>query len=173
MIRTAIFIASLCLFGQNAYSQSEPLEHNASVEDITGDWQLLPMPEALQSKALNTNPWPAQCQWFSYANDGTLKSIDKTNSSCETLSAARLDEIMQQVPAVTSWKYDLSPQFQKALIIVGRSDVKGYAEYWEPHVVTSDFSRAGEEFKQGDLILYLVNIQTHQVLWIRHLRKLS
>ena len=48
---------------------------------------------------------------------------------------------MSHVPAVVSWKYDLSPVYNKGLVIVTRSDVKGYTEYWEPHYVTTSFSK--------------------------------
>lgn len=155
-----------------AFGQTSPAEKNATAEEISGNWQLLPLPEALQPK-MQKNPWPAQCQWFSYSREGALKSIDNNPGPCNTLSSAQLDEAITHVPAVASWKYDLSPVFQKALVIVSRSDVKGYAEYWEPHIIVKAFSRGGIDFKEGDLLLYLVNLQARQIVWIRHLRKLT
>ncbi len=171
--KIAVLLAILCLSSEVAIAQSETAERNATAQEITGNWQLLPLPEALEPKILKTNPWPASCQWYSYSSNGTLKSIDKTSAPCDSLTAAQLDQAVIPVPAVASWKYDLSPAIQKALVIITRSDVKGYAEYWEPHFVTKPFSNGGVEFQTGDLIFYLVNLQSHQTVWIRHLRKLN
>ena len=169
----AVLLTILCFSSGVAIAQPEAAERNATAQEITGSWQLLPLPDALEPKILKTNPWPAACQWYSYSSNGTLKSIDKTAAPCDSLTATQLDQTLIQVPAVTSWKYDLSPVFQKALIIVTRSDVKGYAEYWEPHLVVKPFSNGGVEFHEGDLNLYLVNMQSHQIVWIRHLQRLN
>ncbi len=56
---------------------------------------------------------------------------------------------------------------------MSRSDVTGYSELWEPHVVTKTFSKEGVEFHEGDLILYLADMKAHKLVWIRHLRKLA
>lgn len=169
----AALLTILCLSSGVAIAQTEAAERNATAQEITGNWQLLPLPDALEPKILKTNPWPAACQWYSYSSNGTLKSIDKTPAPCDSLTATQLDKAVTPVPAVVSWKYDLSPVFQKALVIVTRSDVKGYAEYWEPHLVVKPFSNGGVEFREGDLNLYLVNMQSHQIVWIRHLRRLN
>lgn len=169
----AVLFAILSISSGATVAQSEAPERNATAQEITGNWQLLPLPESLEPKAFKTNPWPAPCQWYSYSSNGTLKSIDKTPAPCDSLTAKQLDQAVIRVPAVASWKYDLSPAFQKALVIVTRSDVKGYAEYWEPHFVVKSFSNGGVEFQKGDLIFYLVNLQAHQIVWIRHLRRLN
>jgi len=177
----AVLLTILCLSSGVAIAQPEAAERNATAQEITGNWQLLPLPDALEPKILKSNPWPATCQWYSYSSNGILKSIDETHAKgidgtpapCDSLTSTQLDQTMTQVRAVSSWKYDLSPAFQKALVIVTRSDVKGYAEYWEPHFVVKPFSNGGVEFHEGDLNLYLVNMQTHQIVWIRHLRRLN
>ncbi len=168
-ITVAIVFSSrgLCL------GQGEAFERNATAAEITGNWQLLPLPDSAEPKLLKTNPWPAGCQWFSYSSSGSLKSIDKTNAPCEAISSAEFDKVLSDVGSVVSWKYDLSPIYQKALIVVTRSDVKAYAEYWEPHIVTKPFSKDGVDFHEGDLILYLINMQTRRIVWIRHLRRLK
>lgn len=171
--RIAVLVAILCFSSGAAIAQSETPERNATAQEITGNWQLLPLPEALEPKLFKTNPWPAPCQWYSYSRNGILKSINKTPAPCDSMTATQLGQAVIQVPAVVSWKYDLSPAFQKALVIVTRSDVKGYAEYWEPHFVTKSFTNGGVEFQEGDLIFYLANLQSHQNVWIRHLRKLN
>jgi len=155
-----------------AFSQSASLERNATEQEIQGNWRLIPLPDALLPKG-SGNPWPAACQWYSYLPTGVLKSIDKTLVPCDTLTSTQLNEIMNHVQAVVSWKYDLSPVYNKALLIVTRSDVKGYAEYWEPHYVHTPFSKAGAEFKRGDLLLYLVNLQSKKIMWIRHLERVQ
>ena len=174
--RSILVLASFAFFSVGSsvvFGQDEAAERNATAQEITGDWQLLPLPDSLEPKVLQTNPWPAACQWYSYSSTGTLKSIDSTPEPCQALSSAKLDEALLQVPAVVSWKYDLSPVYQKGLIIVTRSDVQGYSEYWEPHIVTKPFSNGGVKFQQGDLLLYLFNLQQHQLVWIRHLRKIA
>ena len=171
-IRVAVLMFILFLGSQAAYGQPETIERNATAQEIAGNWELLPLPNPLEPKILKSNPWPAACQWYSYSESGDLKGIDKNPGPCRTFSSAQLDEAVAQVPAVVSWRYDLSPQFQKALVIVSRSDVKGYSEYWEPHMVVKAFSNGGETFKEGDLLLYLVNLKSHQIVWIRHLRRL-
>jgi hypothetical protein len=134
---------------------------------------LLPLPDALQLKLLPANPWPSECQYFSYARTGDLKSIEKLKGPCDEISAAQLRETVTHVPAVVSWKYDLSPTYQKGVILISRSDVKGYSEVWEPHIVAKAFAKEGVEFREGDLILYLADMKAHKLVWIRHLRKLT
>ena len=34
-------------------------------------------------------------------------------------------------------------------------------------------AKGGEEFREGDLILYLADMESKQLVWVRHLRKLS
>jgi len=163
-----VLLGSLSLFAQN-----NPAERNATQQEITGNWQLLPLPDSLEPKEFKSNPWPATCQWYSYSSAGSLKSIDTTNQPCRPLSSKQLDEALTAVPAIVSWKYDLSPVYQKALIIISRSDVQHYAEYWMPHIVTNTFSKDGVEFREGDLLLYLLNMQEHKIMWIRHLRRMT
>jgi hypothetical protein len=168
----SVVMVSVCAWQQSS-AQPEPPERIATEQEITGDWRLVPLPEALQPKALQINPWPSACQWFSYGSGGILKSIDHAAAPCETLSARQLDEALTHVAPVVSWKYESSPAHNRALVIVTRSDLKGYAEYWEPRVVTAPYAKEGAEFKQGDLVLYLVDLQAHRMTWIRHLEKLK
>jgi hypothetical protein len=163
-----IFASSVLCFAQGNTSA-----RNATAEEIAGNWRLLPLPDSVEPKFLKTNPWPAACQWYSYSSSGSLKSIDKTNAPCEAMSSAEFDKVLAHVASVVSWKYDLSPVYQKALIIVSRTDVPHYAEYWEPQIVTKAFSKDGVDFQEGDLILYLFKLNTHQMVWIRHLRRLK
>jgi hypothetical protein len=169
------WISSALVFASGVLSlaQVAASARNATAEEITGNWQLLPLPDSVEPKILKNNPWPAACQWYSYSSSGALKSIDKTNAPCETMSSADFEKVLPHVASVVSWKYDLSPVYQKALIIVSGSDARGYAEYWMPHIVTQTFSRDGVEFHQGDLVLYLVNLNSHQIVWIRHLRRME
>jgi hypothetical protein len=48
--------------------------------------------------------------------------------------------------------------YPKALVIVSRTDVKHYAEYCAPLYVTKKVWRNGQEFGQGDLVLYLIDM---------------
>jgi hypothetical protein len=111
-----------------AFAQSEIVERNATAEEIQGEWRLLPMPDALQLKLLPTNPWPSECQYYSYGRSGDLKSIEKMKGPCDVMSAAQLRDTMTHVPAVVSWKYDRSATYQKGVILISRSDVTGYSE---------------------------------------------
>jgi hypothetical protein len=67
---TALFhlraIFAMCLlFGcAAAYAQADTGEKNATAEDIQGEWQLLPLPDAMQIKILPSNPWPSECQYY-------------------------------------------------------------------------------------------------------------
>ena len=146
----------------SASSQTDATR-NASAKEIEGYWQLL----------LPSNPWPAACQWFSYGSDGEMKSIDKLRGPCASNSKAQLQEIFSAIPAVISWQYDLSPVYNKGVLIIKRSDVKGYAEIWEPQIVVKPFTNGGVAFEAGDLLLYLTDLQSHKIVWIRHLRKAS
>jgi hypothetical protein len=148
------------------------MERNATAEEIQGEWQLLSLPDSLQLKQLPANPWPSECQYFSYGQTGVLKSIEQLKGPCDVMSAAQLRDAMKPVPAVVSWKYDLSPTYRNGVILVSRSDVLGYWELWEPHRVEKTFSKEGVEFREGDLILYLADMKAHKLVWIRHLRKL-
>jgi hypothetical protein len=156
-----------------SHAQGPESERNATAEEIAGNWELLPLPDSIEPKVLKSNPWPAACQWFSYGSTGVLKSIDRTNAPCEALSSAEFEKVLPKVSSVATWTYDLSPAYQKALIIVKRTDVAKYVEYWMPHIITHPFSKDGVEFQRGDLLLYLVNLSSHNIVWIRHLRKMS
>jgi hypothetical protein len=164
----------LCAFPVSTptFPQSDAVR-NASEKEIEGYWELLPLPDQLEPKLLPANPWPAQCQWFSYGHDGQMKSIDKLRGPCEAHSKAGLDEVFDLIPAVISWKYDLSPVYHKGALIIGRSDVKGYGEIWEPQIVVKPFTNSGANFQAGDLLLYLADFQSHKIGWIRHLRKVN
>jgi hypothetical protein len=163
----------LLLTGTSVFAQAETWEKNATAEDIQGEWQLLPVPEAMQIKILPSNPWPSECQFYSYGKTGDLKSIEKLKGPCDVLSAAQLRETVRKVPAVVSWKYDFSVSHQKGILIITRSDKKDYMEVWEPHLVDKAFAKGDEQFLQGDLILYLADMESKTLVWVRHLRKLS
>jgi hypothetical protein len=174
MIYQRAILAIGLLFGcASAYAQDEAAERNATAQEIQGEWQLLPLPDALQLKLLPANPWPAECQYYSYGQTGVLKSIEKSKGPCDVLSGAQLRNTLTHVPAVVSWKYDSSPVYQKGVILISRSDVKDYSEVWEPHLVAKSFSKEGAEFREGDLILYLADMKARKLVWIRHLRKLT
>ena len=172
--RTRVLVVSGLLLGcAVAHAQADSGEVNAAAEDIQGEWQLLPMPDGMQFKVLQFNPWPSECQYFSYTQTGGLKSIEKLKAPCDVMSAAQLRETVKNVPAVVSWKYDFSVSHQKGILIITRSDKKDYMEVWEPHVVDKAFAKGGEQFLEGDLILYLADMESKQLVWVRHLRKLS
>ena len=166
-----VFFLLLCIL--SPFELHADSERNALSDDIVGNWVLVDLPSALQPKFLKTNPWPATCQWFSYAKTGELKTFDKfgPNMTCENLSSSQIDKIVEKMPAVISWKYNFSAQFQKGLLIISRSDVQNYGEVWEPHLVTEAYTNSGAEFLPGDLNLYLVDLKMHQIVWIRHLRR--
>ena len=168
-----IVALSLLLAGAPVFAQVETGEKNATAQDIQGEWQLLPLPEAMQIKILPSNPWPSECQYYSYGRAGDLRSIEKLKGPCDVMSAAQLREAMKKVPAVVSWKYDFSVSHQKGILIITRSDNKDYMEVWEPHIVDKAFAKGGEQFLVGDLVLYLADMESKQLVWVRHLRKLS
>ena len=170
-----VMALSLLLGGvpMSVFAQADTGEKNATAEDIQGEWQLLPLPDAMQIKVLQSNPWPSECQYYSYARTGDLKSIEKLKAPCAVMSAAQLRETVKNVPAVVSWKYDFSVSHQKGILIITRSDRKDYMEVWEPYVVDKAFAKGGEQFLAGDLILYLADMESKQLVWVRHLRKLS
>jgi hypothetical protein len=168
-----IVVLSLLISSGPVLAQSDTGEKNATAEDIQGEWQLLPLPNPLQIKELPSNPWPSECQYFSYAKSGELKTVEKLKGPCGVLSAAQLRAAMASTPAVISWKYDFSTSHQKGILIITRSDKKDYMEVWEPHVVDKTFTKGGEEFRAGDLILYLADMESKKLVWVRHLRKLS
>ena len=41
------------------------------------------------------------------------------------------------------------------------------------NIVDKAFAKGGEQFLVGDLILYLADMESKQLVWVRHLRKLS
>lgn len=171
-IRFILALIPLGLWWHQSFAQAGS-ERNAKEQEIIGNWYLVSLPPAVQPKTFNTDPWPSACQWYAYASNGVLKNINKTPEPCDNMTSAQIESTMAHVPAVISWKYDLSLVFNKALIIVTRSDVKDYAEYSEPHFVTNAYSIGDAQIQQGDLLLYLVNLQSKQITWIRHLRKLQ
>lgn len=170
-LKMLLFVAALIT---SHVSAAQEAERNAFKDDIVGNWKLIELPLELQPKILPSNPWPAQCQWYSYGADGTLKSIDKSGKdvSCDALSNNEFETVLPHIQSVVSWKYDLSPVYQKGLVIVSRTDVQNYHEIWEPHLVVKSYAKGGEEFREGDLLLYLVRLQDKQIVWIRHLRRL-
>jgi len=170
--RSVILALGALALSSHASAQSEAAR-NASAAEIEGYWQLLPLPEQLEPKILPANPWPAQCQWFSYGSNGQMKSIDKLRGPCEPASRAELDKVFRVIPAVISWQYDLSPVYHKGALLIKRNDVKGYGEIWDPQIVVKPFTNGGVEFQAGDLLLYLADLQSHKIVWIRHLRKVN
>lgn len=171
-IRFVIAAISSLMILTPAFAQSDAAR-NASADEIEGYWQLVPLPDQLEPKLLPTNPWPAECQWFSYGSNGQLKSFDKLRGPCEEQSKAQLEQVFNAIPAVVSWEYDMSPVYHKAVLIIKRSDVKGYGEVWEPQIVVKPFTNGGVAFQTGDLLLYLADMHTHKMVWIRHLRKIN
>jgi hypothetical protein len=171
-MRSVVVALGALALSAHALAQSDAAR-NASAAEIEGDWQLLPLPEELEPKVLPSNPWPSQCQWFSYASNGQMKSFDKLRGPCGQASRAELDKVFGAIPAVTSWQYDLSPVYHKGALLIRRSDVKGYGEIWDPQIVVKPFTKGGVEFKTGDLVLYLADLQSHKIVWIRHLRKVD
>ncbi len=171
-VRGVLFALGLLFLATPAFSQADAAR-NATASEVEGFWQLVPLPDQLQPKLLPTNPWPAQCQWFSYASDGQMKSLDKLRGPYELSSKAQLEEAFRATPAVISWRYSFSVPYQKGILVITRSDVKGYGELWEPQIVVKPFVNGGAEFQVGDLILYLSDIHAHKITWIRHLRKVA
>jgi hypothetical protein len=169
------WIVALCLLlaGAPVFAQVETGEKNATAQDIQGEWQLLPLPDAMQIKILQSNPWPSECQYYSYGTAGDLKSIEKLKGPCDVMTAAQLRETVRKAPAVVSWKYDFSVSHQKGILIITRSDKKDYMEVWEPHIVDKAFAKGGEQFLVGDLVLYLADMESKTLVWVRHLRRLS
>jgi hypothetical protein len=161
----------LTIFAFNAMAQGTQTARNATAAEIQGNWQLLPLPTALEPSGFS-NPWPSECQLFGYYATGELKSVDKLRGPCEATTSEQADHVFAAVPHVVTWRYDMSPVYQKAVIVVTRSDVNNYMEVWDPQLVTTSFTKDGAEFKQGDLILYLANLHDHKIVWIRHLRRL-
>jgi hypothetical protein len=98
--RRAILVIGLFLGSSSAFAQAEAIERNATAEEIQGEWQLLPLPDALQLKLLPANPWPSECQYYSYGVTGDLKSIETLKAPCDVISAAQLRETVTHVPAV-------------------------------------------------------------------------
>ncbi|MET0332329.1 MAG: hypothetical protein ABW154_12975, partial [Dyella sp.] len=91
---------------------------------------------------------------------------------CEALTSSQADTVFASVPPVVSWRYDMSPVYHKAVIVVTRSDVNKYMEVWGPEVVTTPFTKGGVDFQKGDLLLSLISLKEHKIVWIRHLRRL-
>ena len=87
---TALGVGLLLAGAAGLAQQAETSERNATAEEIQGEWQLLPLPDALEPKLLPANPWPAECQYNSYGRAGELKSLDKSKGPCETISSAKL-----------------------------------------------------------------------------------
>jgi hypothetical protein len=170
--RRLTLAACLCLGHAAALAQAETFVRSATAAEIQGDWQLLPVSDALQPSVLKTNPWPAQCQWYSYSASGELKSTETLKGPCDALTAKQLHEALARVPAVIGWKYDLNPLYKLPLITVTRSDVARYREYWEAELVVKPFSKYGLELRQGDLILYLIDLKTRKRAIVRPLRRL-
>jgi len=54
------------------------------------------LPDAMQIKVLQSNPWPSECQYYSYARTGDLKSIEKLKAPCDVMSAAQLRETVKK-----------------------------------------------------------------------------
>src|SRR6266705_432824 len=96
----AILALGLLLGCASACAQADTGEKNATAEDIQGEWQLLPLPDAMQIKILPSNPWPSECQDYSYARTGDLKSIEKLKGPCNVMSAAQLRATVKNLPAV-------------------------------------------------------------------------
>lgn len=170
--RSFLFALSALMLSTPAFSQSDAAR-NASAKEIEGYWQLLPLPDQLEPKELPSDPWPAQCQWFSYGSDGQMKNFDKLRGPCDSQSKAQLEQVFNSIPAVISWQYDMSPVYHKGVLIIKRSDVKEYREIWEPQIVVKPFTNGGAEFQTGDLVLYLADLHSHKIVWIRHLRKVN
>src|SRR5882757_8472440 len=97
--RCALLAFSFLCLSTPALAQSDATR-NASEKEIEGYWQLLPLPDQLEPKLLPANPWPAQCQWFSYGSDGEMRSIDKLRGPCELTSKAQLQQTFNIVPAL-------------------------------------------------------------------------
>jgi hypothetical protein len=169
MKRHVLALLMLIPFGVSA--QDVQTVRNATAEEIQGNWQLLPLPMSLEPVG-SSNPWPSECQLFGYSPNGALKSVDKLRGPCEPVTSAQADKVFAAVPQIVTWRYDMSPVYHKAVIVVTRSDVNHYMEVWEPQIVTQPFSKDAVDFKQGDLILYLANLQDHKIVWLRHLRRL-
>jgi hypothetical protein len=163
--------ALLMFLASSAVAQNAQTARNATAAEIQGNWQLLPLPTTLEPSG-SSNLWPSECQLFGYSPTGELKSADRLRGPCEPITSSQADHLFAAIPHVVSWRYDMSPVYHRAVIVVTRSDVSHYMEVWDPEIVTTAFSRDGVDFEQGDLILYLANLHDHKIVWVRHLRRL-
>lgn len=157
---------------QAAQPQGQYNEATATADQVVGDWVLIAVPSSIQPKNIHVNPWPDQCQWFSFAGNGVVKSYEHQRTPCAEMTAQSLEGAISTLPVVATWRYTVRPGDQKAFVSIYSREMF-YAEAWEPHVVLQDFSRDGADFKAGDLLLYLTDPKTSQIMWVRHLRRLA
>jgi hypothetical protein len=161
-----VVLLSIPAIHQAAWAQ----ERSATRDEIVGSWEMVPLSPARQPNVI-ANPWPAPCQWYRYSSSGTVFNMNESPGPCRKTSSQDLDKAAANLSPVVFWKYEISTATSKGVLVVTRTDVKNYVEYWNVHVVT----QATPEFKSGDLLMYLMKIDSGKavVSWIRHLRRIS
>lgn len=149
-----------------------PLRH-ATNTDLFGYWALVPESLKIKTNSFRKDPFPSTCQYFSFAEDRDMRSIDMiTNDACPSVTAADF-KAAKALPRVIDWK--VGPN---GMLEITRTDIPNYIESWEAFIATNSFTQSGVTFKPGDLLLYMAQFgQTKRdgigTLYFRQFRKLA
>ncbi|MCU9953121.1 hypothetical protein OEJ37_07070 [Burkholderia sp. BKH01] len=175
----AFALLMLCILPCASFSQTESTRpvRPATRLDIEGAWKLIAIPPELQPKILGGDPWPSECQLFAYRKDGVFKSLSRITGSCPPISAAQIEATGLLSPADipdVRWEFGISKPTGESYIVISRLvDGKPYHEVWQAGFVQHDVQIGEENYRQGDLLLVLVDPKTSKTLWYRHLRRVN
>ena len=147
----------------------------ASRSELVGYWQGIEISAQFQPRVLASSPWPLQCQWFAFFEDGRYASLMKSPDSegqCERFDAKAIAEVFEGMPASFFFKWQASGEPSKGLIFVGSREQKNHVEVWAPHIFNVDSNIRGESYLKGDLFLRLLSTRNFaDTVWLRHLRQ--
>ena len=145
----------------------------ATNTDLFGYWELVPESIKIKTNSFRKDPFPSNCQYFSFSEDRDMRSIGMIiNDACPSVTVTDF-KAAKALPKVIDWKVE-----SNGILEITRTDIPNYIESWEAFIAISSFTQSGVTFKPGDLLLFMAQFgQTKKdgigTLYFRQFRKLA
>ena len=149
-----------------------PVGHAVSA-DLVGHWELVPASLKIKTNAFQQDPFPSNCEYFSFFQDGEMHSLQiMIKGACPSLVAADFRQA-KAPPKVIDWKLG-----SDGMLKITRTDIPSHVELWEAFIAISSFSQYGVTFEPGDLLLFMAQFNQRKkedrgTLYFRQFRKMA
>lgn len=145
----------------------------AAMEQVLGAWRLTADSRGLSPSVFNRDPYPVACAAIDFFADGDVRTVVSNDPSpCPPVPATAMTA-KHETPRTIAWTYH-----PPNVLTLTRPDEPGFIEVWKVYLVDRPFVARDVTFKQGDLLMYLVQYNdqratTFRTLYFRHLERLA